>query len=280
MQRTTELSELEYLKLGSRIFSPLLFIILFLFFILFVSSPILAATYYSKVTGNWGDAGTWGTACGSGTGAVPTSADDVIICSEYTITVNISGAVCNALTINSGGFIIISTAGGGKDLTVNSTLTIDGTLTIGNAANRFLDAKGDVIIGSTGSLDNQRKFIMYAGKVFSILGSGTYIHNPSTASDDTMFSLATEDFSASSNVTISTWVNTTTALTANMTGNYGNLTLNYTGGNWEQDGNLGIVNTIQGNFTIGASCIITLDNTKTTDITVTIGGNLTVDGEL
>ncbi|MBI4646689.1 MAG: G8 domain-containing protein, partial [Bacteroidia bacterium] len=255
------------------------FLHFFICLFIFISS-VDAATYYSKATGNWGDAGTWGTACGSGSGAVPTSADDVVICSGHTITVNVSGAVCNTLTINSSGTVTISTAGGGKDLTVNTTLQIDGTLTIGNAANRFLDAKGDVIIGSTGILDNQRKFIMYAGKIFRILGSGTYIHNPNTSSDDTMFSLATEDFSVASNVTISTWVNTTTALTANMTGNYGNLTLNYTGGNWEQDGNLGIVNTIQGNFTIGASCIITLDNTKTTDITVTIGGNLTVDGEL
>ncbi|OFX43312.1 MAG: hypothetical protein A2046_08335, partial [Bacteroidetes bacterium GWA2_30_7] len=39
---------------------------------------------------------------------------------------------------------------------------------------------------------------------------------------------------------------------------------------------------IQGDLTIGAGCVITLDNTKTIDITVTIGGNLTIDatGEL
>lgn len=75
----------------------IIFLIGGLFLISGISS---AATYYSKATGAWGVAGTWGTACGTGTGAIPTAADNVIICAGHIITMNVNGAQCLSLTIN------------------------------------------------------------------------------------------------------------------------------------------------------------------------------------
>lgn len=97
-------------------------------FVLIVTSQLYAAppvsTYYSKASGNWSDAATWTTSCGSAAaGAVPTASKDIVICSGYTVTVN-SVEACTKITINSGGVLIIDTGG---SLTITGDTEVDGT---------------------------------------------------------------------------------------------------------------------------------------------------------
>lgn len=123
----------------------------FIKYLFFIFSFILfnrgvAATYYSKATGNWGNAATWGTACGTGTGAVPTAADDVIICTGHTITMNVNGAQCNSITL-AGGTMSWSNA----RTTTTGTFTLQGG-TITGSQTGILNVTGNMnaTSGTTG----------------------------------------------------------------------------------------------------------------------------------
>lgn len=80
--------------------------ILVLISILFPPGKTNAVTYYSRLTGpaNWGNASTWSTvSCGGAASAsAPGAADDVIICSGHTVTMNVNGAQCNSITLAGG----------------------------------------------------------------------------------------------------------------------------------------------------------------------------------
>lgn len=74
------------------------------FFIFLIILPFAAssATYYSRINGNWNTASTWSLVSCSGvaSGSVPTAADNVIICSGKTVTMNGSPGTCLSLTVN------------------------------------------------------------------------------------------------------------------------------------------------------------------------------------
>src|SRR2546426_1183169 len=89
-------------------------------------------TYYAKANGNWNSAATWGTACGSGTGAVPTATDNIVICSPYTVTVN--GSFFIAGVTVSGGTLNFS---GAYTLSVGGNATFSGGIVSGSGTNIF-----------------------------------------------------------------------------------------------------------------------------------------------
>lgn len=74
------------------------------FFLLFFLFSFLgkSATYYSRINGNWNTASTWSLVSCSGiaSASIPTAADNVIICTGRTVTMNGSPANCLSLTIS------------------------------------------------------------------------------------------------------------------------------------------------------------------------------------
>jgi hypothetical protein len=121
--------------------------------------------------------------------------------------------------------------------------------------------------------------VLFTGQ-FYILDGGTYIHNNKESTSGmagaSIFGGA-EFFSSNSTVEIRNWIDNVVALPVTIS--WGNLILNYTDvtiGNWNQGGDL---TTIQGNFIIrntGAGQEFRL--TTNTNTTLTIGGNLIIEG--
>ncbi len=121
--------------------------------------------------------------------------------------------------------------------------------------------------------------VLFTGQ-FYILDGGTYIHNNKESTSGmagaSIFGGA-EFFSSNSTVEIRNWIDNVVALPVTIS--WGNLILNYTDatiGNWNQSGDL---TTIQGNFIIrntGVGQEFRL--TTNTNTTLTIGGNLIIEG--
>jgi Secretion system C-terminal sorting domain len=98
--------------------------------LLLFNSPCYSTTYYSKASGNWNSLSTWGTSCGSGTGAVPAANDSVIICNGYTISVTANHSI-TAITVKSGGTLICANT---DTLTVTGVTNISGTFNMSAGA--------------------------------------------------------------------------------------------------------------------------------------------------
>lgn len=121
--------------------------------------------------------------------------------------------------------------------------------------------------------------VLFTGQ-FYILDGGTYIHNnketTSGVAGASIFGGA-EFFSSNSNVEIRNWIDNIVALPATIS--WGNLILNYTDatiGNWNQDGDL---TTIQGDFIVRNTGVAQeFRLTTNTNTTLTIGGNLIIEG--
>ena len=108
--------------------------VLFLVAFLIGNNLLNAATFYSRTNGNWTTASTWSTVSCGGVAAtsIPTAADNVIICSGNTITMNGNSGVCLSLTVN--GTATWTTNGrttnvGAGGLTINNGGTLSGTST-------------------------------------------------------------------------------------------------------------------------------------------------------
>lgn len=88
-----------------------------------------AVVYFARASGNFSAAGTWSSvACGGAASAVvPGAADDIIVCSGFTVSVTANAPIKN-ITIQNGGVLQTGTAGGGA----NKTLTVSGTFSIQN----------------------------------------------------------------------------------------------------------------------------------------------------
>jgi len=94
---------------------------------------------YTAVSGNWSNPATWG-------GTVPTATDNVIIPNGVTVTVD-AAAVCNSITIQSGGTVNYS---GAFTLQVNGDWTNNGTYNGGtNGIVEFAGASNAIISGTT-----------------------------------------------------------------------------------------------------------------------------------
>lgn len=197
-----------------------------------------AATYYSRLTGDWNVSTTWSTVgCGgAAAGATPGPGDIVFICGTHTVSVT-ANVTTQDITINSTGYLRTGTTGGGA----NRTVTVTGT--------------------------------------FTILGGGTYEHNNNQVAATTIFA-GTEAFAATSNIIVTSWSASTDRIITGCNSNFGNLTLNYNAGAfiWQNDG-LGTTRIIQGTLIVGVGCVTLLDQTAA-NITVPIGGGLTVNGTL
>lgn len=242
-------------------------LLLTLFGILIFCSNINAGNVYSGGSGNWSTL-SWKTSCGGGASAAPGAGDNVFICSGHTVTLNASTSI-TSLTVNSGGTLTISGAGaGGYDLTLSGNLTVDGTInfsTTGAADKTIILGAGKTItIGTTGSLDmttGEADVTIGAGSFFTINGAGTFIWNPNTNTSGgaTIFTNTTESFSSTSNITILNWYDATVPLQTNVSGTFGNLTIDAPL-TWDQDGAFGGASQkILGTFTLGANSSVIMD---------------------
>lgn len=251
--------------------------------LLFLSFKGTAATFYSRVaTGNWGIAGTWSTvACGGvSSGTIPGAGDDVIICNGHTITLEASRSITN-VTINAGGQLAISGAGGGGyDLTLSGNLTIEGTLYFSTtgAADKLitLGAGSTINIGTTGLIDmttGEGDFTVGAGSFFNIVGNGQLIWNPNTntAAGTTIFTNTTENLSATCTLDIRKWYDGEVPLGQVVSGDFGNVILNVSGLTWQQDGQFS-PNRIKGNLTVSNGLVVFDDGTGSSTV-LTIGAS-------
>jgi hypothetical protein len=172
---------------------PLLTIIGLIF-----SGDAMAVVKTFANNGNWNSTNSWSPS------GVPTSSDDVIIPTGKTPNVNISNGQCRSLTIQAGASLLI---GNSKALTVNNTagLSISGTLDING---------GNITISNTGT-------------AFTIAAGGTVIWNPgtNTVAGATLFTRTTENFAATSTLTIKKWYDMNVGLGSVVSGNLGNLNI-------------------------------------------------------
>lgn len=97
-----------------------------LFFVL--GSSLQAQTYYARASGNWSTPSTWSTVgCGGAAATVaPGSADNVVICSGFAVTL-IGSESCNNLEVQSGATLNLNI----NNFTVNGTTDLSGTITSG-----------------------------------------------------------------------------------------------------------------------------------------------------
>ncbi len=113
----------------------------------------------------------------------------------------------------------------------------------------------------------------------NINNGGTLIQNSVLNATTTLFA-GTEVFGPTSTVTVSNWYLATQPLITAVGSNFGNVNLNWnTAANWWNNQGLGVTRSIQGYLSVGSACQTFLDSTSA-NITVPIGGNLTVNGKL
>ena len=191
--------------------------------------------------------------------------------------------------------VVIGASANQPILTTNksiASLTVDATATLTIASTSTLTLSGNLTVN--GTLDNIGKLTMSAGTpTFTMGATGTYIHQPTitpaNVNSADMFVKATESFQPTSTLVIKSWYAVNTPLAANMTGNYGNLTINPTIGTviysttativrWFQN-NL-LLSKIKGNLTIGSATIIVAPTPPTGATGVTGVISLVVSGDI
>ncbi|HEX5002448.1 MAG TPA: T9SS type A sorting domain-containing protein [Bacteroidia bacterium] len=193
-----------------------------------------AITRTSVASGPFNSANTWYPA------GIPATADNIVIASGNTVSVN-TGAYVSNLTVQSGGKLDWSAA---NMLTINGSLTVHGTL----------DNTGGNI-----SFPN-------AGNVFTIGAGGTVVWNPldNTTTGASLFINSIENFDPASTLIIKQWFNyQSVPLTSLVTGDFGNLTLTTLSGGlmfeWNQKNGFE-THRIHGKLTVDQGWIV-FDNT-------------------
>ncbi|MBI4647438.1 MAG: hypothetical protein HY738_12830 [Bacteroidia bacterium] len=133
----------------------------FIFSALFLFSGAYAATLTSISSGNWSSATTWGA-------TPPGTADDVIIATGHTITMDGAPGNCNSLTINGVADWISPTTTnvGAGGITISQTGTISGS------AAGILTSQGGLIINATVST-SPVKIILQTTPNQTISGTGS-----------------------------------------------------------------------------------------------------------
>ncbi|MFB0903674.1 MAG: G8 domain-containing protein, partial [Nonlabens sp.] len=116
----------------------------FVFFLILMQTAVFGATITSTSTGgNWATSNTW---VG---GVVPTAADDVIIASGATVTVD-TNIAAKTITINSDGIIVVS---GDRTVTDIIGMVMNGDLTFGaNNSTLTFPTNTSIIINSPGGI--------------------------------------------------------------------------------------------------------------------------------
>ena len=107
-----------------------LIFLLFALLLVFKSSTASATTKTALTSGNWSSTVTWG---GS---AVPTASDTLLISSGITVSVDVSNAICNSISLNTHGIAI-------SQINVNSGCSLTCSYLLANSNNL---AHADVII--------------------------------------------------------------------------------------------------------------------------------------
>ena len=208
----------------------------------------LAVTKTSTGSTNWGNNSTWSPL------GVPTASDDIIIASNHNVTLNVNSTSCKTLLINSTGSLNITN---GKTLTIANTLglNVNGTLNIS--------------LGNITLANNNTSFTIGSG--------GSVIWNPgnNTLAAASLFTKGTENFSATSSLTIEKWYDYTVPLKNVISGNFGNLTFKNLANTYQ------LQNTLQTNQVVGTltveGCSLVLDNTNSISNT-TIGNIVLKNG--
>lgn len=150
-------------------------------------ATLAAVEFRSAQTGNWSQNNTWqrwnGTAWVAA-GATPTSSDNVTIVSTHTVTVNVTNAICNDLTVGNGSAAILRIGNNNvaRSLTVNGNITIASgaslTVNTGNAATHTINSYGNIT--NNGTLNLQPSLIancnvnfLHPYTVQTVSGTGT-----------------------------------------------------------------------------------------------------------
>jgi len=142
-----------------------------------VSNIFATDYYYSNASGNWSTLSNWRTSCGGSTTptSLPTQNDNVYICNDKTLTIDIPNAVCNNLSdynCNSPGLTILS----------GSSITIYGNLVYNNPTGGpgisvngggSMTVKGDVYYGKNGGVN----FNISTGSTVTVNGNFTISNN-------------------------------------------------------------------------------------------------------
>ncbi len=225
------------------------------FFLLLILWPFLgsSATYFSRVNGNWNSPSTWSTVSCSGAASatIPGAADNVIICSGRTVTMNGAPGTCLSLTINgiASWSSVLTTNVGAGGLVLNNGSSITGTVT----GSLIVSGPMTVVAGASISIG---RVILNVSGLTSI--NGTFNDN-NTGGSNTFANLDLNSTGSFSN---------TAAETYTITGN-----LNTYGGDFLATGATPIFN-ILGNFNV-VSGICDLSR-----IRITVSGNTTISGTL
>ena len=252
--------------------SLILIFTVFLSIYLFSPDEAAAATYYSRVTGNWNANATWSTAAcaGAAAAAFPVAGDTVTICSGNTVTLAVAAAATN-LTITSG-----TLAGAGFAVTLTGNYTNNGThsgtagATLSGAA-MTIDGTGLVTNTGTFTISGTKTIAATANLTFSgiVTCSAAVTNNGIVTITNTGAGrlAGASSWTQGANSTLNYAGSTITITTFTPTG-AGN-TVNYNGAVAQTVFN---VNNYQ-NLTLSGTSAKTLGA-----LMVTIGGNLTLSG--
>jgi hypothetical protein len=109
-----------------------------LFIALLLSFKSIAATYYSRASGDFALAATWSSVscAGAASATIPGVADSVVICNGFTVSV-VSSLTVKSVTVLAGGTLDNGPTAGN----LSRTLTVTGTLNVQNGATLILRSK-------------------------------------------------------------------------------------------------------------------------------------------
>lgn len=159
----------------------------------------------------------------------------------------------------SGGVVPPSCA---SDIVINHTVTAD---VAGYANNLTINSSGNLVASNPVTVTGT--FLMNSGS--------TYTHANLSAASSTIFA-GTESFNAASTIVVNNWFNANVPLATGISGDFGNITINASLANWDQDGMFAPAR-IKGTLTIQSGSINMDDGTgMTTSLTlndVVITGN-------